>query len=236
MPRQILAPAILVSLLAMLLLTPRYDRALAAEECAAAPGATAPPGSHWYYRLDRATHAHCWYLGPQGAKVVPAATHAASSVVRLPIARPPILDGESAYASADPAVMTAQHKPREGEAGPTFAMRWLNSPASPGALAFTSVGVDTTASPTWPADASEADRGISPSREADDYDSRVARVARPFALMLAALVTGLASVGVTEAAIFRRAARRQGSSTRLVDRRRRTDDRGQTTEDRISRA
>src|SRR5690349_6641964 len=35
----------------------------AADECLAAPKTGAPSGQHWYYRIDRATQRHCWYLG-----------------------------------------------------------------------------------------------------------------------------------------------------------------------------
>src|SRR3981081_4038154 len=41
----------------------------ATDECLAKPGATAPQGSHWYYRVNRADGRHCWYLGAEGAKV-----------------------------------------------------------------------------------------------------------------------------------------------------------------------
>jgi hypothetical protein len=34
----------------------------AAPECLAKPDRTAAPGSHWYYRIDRATQRQCWYL------------------------------------------------------------------------------------------------------------------------------------------------------------------------------
>lgn len=215
MPRQILAPAILVSLLAMLLLTARSDRARAADECGAGPVGTAPPGSHWYYRLDRVTHAHCWYLGPQGMRV-PADTRAAPSVVRLPIARPTFLSGESAYASADAAATTPQPKPREGEAAPTFAMRWLGSSASAAALASAAVSAGETARATEPAAGGKADRlSISPIREDADHESMTARAARPFALMLAVLVVGLASISSAKGAMFRRftARRRRGSTS-----------------------
>jgi hypothetical protein len=37
--------------------------ASAAEECLSAPKGASPEGSHWYYRIDRATTHHCWYLG-----------------------------------------------------------------------------------------------------------------------------------------------------------------------------
>jgi hypothetical protein len=33
-----------------------------AGECLAGPKGTAPDGRHWYYRIDRATQRHCWYL------------------------------------------------------------------------------------------------------------------------------------------------------------------------------
>src|SRR5215475_12604995 len=41
----------------------------AADECLSGPKGTAPQGSHWYYRVDRSTGRHCWYLGSQGQKV-----------------------------------------------------------------------------------------------------------------------------------------------------------------------
>ena len=224
MPRQILAPAILVSLLAMLLLAALSDRARAAEECAVGPVGTAPPGSHWYYRLDRLTHAHCWYLGPQGMRVAPAGTRAVPSDVRLPTARPTLLSGENAYASADPGATTPQRKPREGEAAPTFAMRWLSPSVSPGVLASAPVSADETASTgtslrgsyaAEPVGASETDRWPSawPAREGADRQSALIRVARPFALMLAVLVTLLALVTLTERALLGRFTAHRGVSS-----------------------
>src|SRR5258708_961335 len=38
----------------------------AADECLSGPKGTAPTGSHWYYRVDRSTGRHCWYLGAEG--------------------------------------------------------------------------------------------------------------------------------------------------------------------------
>ena len=38
----------------------------AAEECRLKPGSTAPSGSRWLYRINRADHRHCWYLTPAG--------------------------------------------------------------------------------------------------------------------------------------------------------------------------
>ena len=53
--------------LAMSLATAQASRA--AGDCLLKPNAVAPPGSHWYYRVDRATQRECWYLGAEGAKV-----------------------------------------------------------------------------------------------------------------------------------------------------------------------
>jgi hypothetical protein len=36
------------------------------DECLSGPNKDpTPSGSHWYYRIDRATKRHCWYVGPQ---------------------------------------------------------------------------------------------------------------------------------------------------------------------------
>src|SRR6266581_3872688 len=41
----------------------------AADECLRGPNGTSPKGSHWYYRVDRSTGRHCWYLGSEDQKV-----------------------------------------------------------------------------------------------------------------------------------------------------------------------
>ena len=41
--------------------------ASAADECLAGPNKESPAGHHWYYRVDRSTKRHCWYLGERGA-------------------------------------------------------------------------------------------------------------------------------------------------------------------------
>jgi hypothetical protein len=41
----------------------------AADECLSGPRGVAPKGSHWYYRVDRSSGRHCWYVGAEGQKV-----------------------------------------------------------------------------------------------------------------------------------------------------------------------
>jgi len=52
----------------------------AADECKTKPGSSAPPGSHWYYRINRTDQRRCWFLGPEGAKVSSQARETASNV------------------------------------------------------------------------------------------------------------------------------------------------------------
>jgi hypothetical protein len=41
----------------------------AADECLRGPNGTSPKGSHWFYRVERSSGRHCWYLGSEGQKV-----------------------------------------------------------------------------------------------------------------------------------------------------------------------
>jgi hypothetical protein len=78
-------PMMVVLLLAGIFLTGRASSA--ADECIAKPNAPAPQGSHWYYRIDRATKRQCWYVAAEGAKVrVP--TREVASRVPTPAAKP----------------------------------------------------------------------------------------------------------------------------------------------------
>jgi hypothetical protein len=72
----------------------------ATDECLAKPGATAPQGSHWYYRINRADGRHCWYLGPEGAKMR-ARAREAEQQARAPS---PKLIPPAAESPAEPAV------------------------------------------------------------------------------------------------------------------------------------
>jgi hypothetical protein len=72
MPRSMIffVAAILIVPLATVLGTGQRSVAEpAVDECKTAPGSSAPPGSHWYYRVKRTDQRHCWFLGPEGAQV-----------------------------------------------------------------------------------------------------------------------------------------------------------------------
>jgi hypothetical protein len=63
-------PAVFASILAGTSLpTVSHGAAPAADECLSGPKGQTPSGSHWYYRIDRATKRHCWYLGDEKEKL-----------------------------------------------------------------------------------------------------------------------------------------------------------------------
>jgi hypothetical protein len=41
--------------------------AAGSEECLAGPNKQSPAGHHWFYRVDRSSKRHCWYLGDRGS-------------------------------------------------------------------------------------------------------------------------------------------------------------------------
>jgi hypothetical protein len=51
----------------------------AADDCLTAPKGEAQQGQHWYYRIERGTKRHCWYLKDEGEKVARAASHERSA-------------------------------------------------------------------------------------------------------------------------------------------------------------
>jgi hypothetical protein len=83
-PRRTLFSALLTGSFAVISLTPS-SRA-GADDCLASPGAAVPAGTHWYYRVDRATQRHCWYLGAEGTRAR-VQTHQASAPAK-PRAKP----------------------------------------------------------------------------------------------------------------------------------------------------
>lgn len=68
------ASAILASVLANVALPAiSYSAAPAADDCLSEPKDQAPQGSHWFYRVERGTKRHCWYLKDASDKVSQAA-------------------------------------------------------------------------------------------------------------------------------------------------------------------
>jgi hypothetical protein len=56
------------------------------DSCLAGPKGALPAGSHWYYRVDRATKRHCWYLGEEKDKAAAATPQDAAGSTAAPAA------------------------------------------------------------------------------------------------------------------------------------------------------
>src|SRR5215813_8372627 len=132
-------PVILVTLLAAVASTTRSGLAeAAADECLTKPGASAPQGSHWYYRVDRANNnRHCWYLGSQGARVRADKQQAEPSAAESPAVETADVEGaQGALASAAPAPTvlppsnTGVTTESDNSAAVEVAARWHQLPAS----------------------------------------------------------------------------------------------------------
>lgn len=141
MPRRIFlfVSAILVIIIAAVALAARTSLAqLAEDECITKPNSTPPQGSHWYYRLDRATRRQCWYLGAEGAPV-----RARQAGSRMKGAAP----NEIPQSTAETSTKTAAVETAPAEATPaptsvgeaaspaddqatTFSLRWPDLPKS----------------------------------------------------------------------------------------------------------
>jgi hypothetical protein len=104
-------PLHLVAAAAVLLFCSGGD-ARAGEQCATQPNLTAAPGSHWYYRVDRASQRKCWFLAKASMKVRQPAPAKAQSAVKLqPV--PDALDTKGTirtdWPSSDPPAAAAEN-------------------------------------------------------------------------------------------------------------------------------
>jgi hypothetical protein len=178
----------------------------AADECIAKPGGTAPQGSHWYYRINRADGRHCWYLGPAGQKVrarakaeQPAATSklippATERPVEPAVAETTISETRSVVADASSEAGANRLLPEAGARSPT-SMTGSSEAERPAAA----TGAEDDMPLIWPllspADASAA-RPAAQSRVKWEY-------------VLAVIAGALALAAMLIGGIFNRAAARE---------------------------
>jgi hypothetical protein len=133
-----LASAIVLA--ATLAIQPTPSRA--ADECLSGPKGPAPKGSHWYYRVDRATKKNCWYVRAESKQgpstnssatltLPPAETPLQPSVANARAEADPGSVGQSGGAAPEPAPFTGrtgisgQDASATDESRSTVASRWL---------------------------------------------------------------------------------------------------------------
>ncbi len=120
-----------------------------ADDCLSKPNAPSPQGTHWYYRIDRATQRHCWYLGVEGGKVrarapeaVSASRPAAAKERSRPIAEvnaEPEADEPQAAPTPEKAITRAVPAPaadQEFAAAAPLSTRWSGMPKTANAINY----------------------------------------------------------------------------------------------------
>lgn len=125
-------------------LSPRY--AEAEEVCLSAPNAQAPPGSHWYFRIDHGKQRNCWYIREQARKAPTTPT---------------------TMAAPEPSVAQSQRAPIDQPR----LHHGLGQKRPPVGGASRPAGADQVA---WPAQLSAADNVVSPAPPKFDRDGPLA--------------------------------------------------------------
>lgn len=142
----------------------------AADDCLSAPNEQTPAGSHWYYRIERGTKRHCWYLREEGEKVSQSAPSSAAPAAKpiAPKAEPPIR-GSVANARAELPVTSARDAADSSAAtAPQPAATGLNSINPPVTAPAAGVPPPLIAS-RWP-EPSSANPSADPAPAAADTD------------------------------------------------------------------
>jgi hypothetical protein len=75
----------------------------AADDCLLTPKAETPAGSHWFYRIERTTKRHCWYLRAEGET----SSQAAAPIASTPSASTPTASAPNVVVPAKPAAPVA---------------------------------------------------------------------------------------------------------------------------------
>jgi hypothetical protein len=88
----------------------------AADDCLSGPKGETSEGGHWYYRIDRVTKQHCWYLRQESEKLTQAAPPAAASPAKPAAAKAePTMQRSVADARAEFSAQTRVEQPKRGE-------------------------------------------------------------------------------------------------------------------------
>jgi hypothetical protein len=177
----------------------------AANECLSGPKGAAPKGSHWYYRVDRATKKNCWYVRAESKQAPAARASEANALPQPETALQPSV--ANARAEADPAIVEqrnvapepaplagagniAEVPPAPDTSPSTVASRWLDQPAGE---------TNNTSSPP-PAVSDSSTPAAAPAAPAD---MRAAVPSALFPPLLLVIVGALVAAAGVAGAIYR---------------------------------
>ena len=230
--------AILVASLAGLALIAESNNvAQAIDNCLSGPKGTPPQGGHWYYRVDRVTKRHCWYVGdarekpprisqtgsappntaPQRDIATPNSVADARAEIPMPRTRvEPLSDVSAAQRAPLASVDAAQVAPSESANAQRliFASRWPDQTSAMSSALETGKPVSdapskSDAASVAPAIPLAAADAMAPTRATDSIQT-----------LLAVIVGALALAGIMGSVILRFGSQRSASRHDNSDRRR----------------
>jgi len=90
---------------------------LAAAECLTEPNHDPPQGSHWFYRVDRATDRRCWYLRAWTPPASPAPTAETQRATPRPAAAEAVQRARPPLAESAPVIQRTTARSMPGQTG-----------------------------------------------------------------------------------------------------------------------
>jgi hypothetical protein len=218
--------------LAAVSMTVRASRA--ADECLTKPNAAAPPGSHWYYRVDRTTHRECWYLGAEGGKVRQHALQDASAVLSHPskmstqpapqipakVANAEVGAAEATRTEIAPVESTSgQAKTPEDNSTATLSTRWSDIPTSTLSIDHRSVSVRDSYAEEKATTELKDEMPISPILSPAELAERPPEIPTSLARLAAVLAAVLGLAAMVSRMIFKLSAARRPNRSDSRDQR-----------------
>jgi hypothetical protein len=159
------------------LATVSHSAAGAADECLSGPKGQTPQGGHWYYRIDRATKRHCWYLADEHAPQA-AAPNSSAAVKSLPQDAETTMQHSVANARAELPAQTPVEPPnRNAEIAPALFADAVRSEDNGGAATLEAPTQRSVVASRWP-DPYSAEPPTNPAPNNRDPGTGVNRVSR----------------------------------------------------------
>ena len=216
-----------------------------AAECITEPRQDTPQGQHWYYRIERGTNRHCWYLRDEAGKVAQATQADESSPAPRAVARnrnptpprsvedaraelsDPQADAQSdAAAQAQPAAaasMTPEASspfpdPQQGDSqGDAISSRWptASEVASPSTTPLVVADASDPAADTQ----AEPPPAVAPEPTASATLPPAGKASASLQMLLVVVFAALALAGITASIIYRFGRRRRAVRMSASERR-----------------
>jgi hypothetical protein len=174
--------AILASLLAgAALATMSHSPTHAADDCLSAPKDQTPGGGHWYYRIDRATKRHCWYLREEGEKLSQTAAPDSSPSARRPAPKAETATQRSiADAHAELPAQTRVEPPAGNDApNPAIPANAAGPQNSPSANAGDADAQSSVVASRWPEQGTSSTVSPPPATSNGGVNARATAAAAP---------------------------------------------------------